>query len=565
MPRRGTDVALLDSGLLTGPTSYRLIRTHSGRLDAVVSVDVRHSQSPALDGLVGFQYACYGDHLWLSFKGVPRIDGASAQVSWRVDNGRWRTETWDAAYRGIEVGWVVSPPDDFAMLRSLRSANRLALSVTSSPALSAMFDISKIFATPLQQRLEECANPLRDRVAAIDIRISARPAGADWIEFALQQRDADGGWQRRLLPPSRHMPPIRAERVGHWLVSGSVLIEPLTGAAANQPVRGLDGWTKEGVRFVSFVAASDDLVSHVIAVGGGGGPPRGELWLLLACEGGELSAVIGGWQTIGSRSVDVHWRIDDRETWRAQWAAGSYAELGNVVAPVGQVPFINALRTGDILHITLKGPRDLTGWIPLDGLFNTPAQPNLVGCGSYTARDALPAATALALGFQPLRGVSAEHPDSISYAAVTGRATGQLETSVWVWSEYSEAFGGVALLRINCSGGRLWLAVQGYAHVPDDLVSAVWSVDNGARVSEDWDAWFGSTRLGYTVSPQLDWQVIKRLRNARTFSIRILDEAVLTFLVSGLFSTPVQPNLDHCGLWLNESDEREPVNGELSE
>ena len=50
-----------------------------------------------------------------------------------------------------------------------------------------------------------------------EVRITAQRLADDRIEFALQQREADGGWSERLLPRGRFFP--AAATVGRWLSS----------------------------------------------------------------------------------------------------------------------------------------------------------------------------------------------------------------------------------------------------------------------------------------------------------------------------------------------------------
>lgn len=547
MPPRDAPANELQSGQLSDATFYRLDRTASGRIDAVVVTVAPHQHG--LNGLVGLQYSCYGDHMWLAFGFLPQIKGASTRVSWQIDGGTWQSQTWDAAYRGVEVGWVVSPRDDFALLRSLRGANQISLSVASDVPVSATFNPAQLFRSPVQRYLDECVNPLTANAdIPTNVRISARLAESGWIEFAVQQRTPDDQWLDRLLPSGRFLPPVRSDAdIGRWLVSGIIRIERDSAVNSASPIRGLDGWTKEGVRFWSRVVEQDDLSTVLIAVGRGGGPPKGELWLSLACADGTLSAALGGWDTISGSVVNVRWRVDDGNTYRDRWAAGQIDPLGEMVAPSGQAEFIDALTDAQVLHVVLEGPREQVGWIPLDGFFSTPAQPNLIACGQYTVAQTTTVADMPSARFQPLLSELQETPDGVAYRAQEDQAEGQVESSAWVWSQYSEQFGGVGLLQIECSGGRLWLAVKGYAHISVNPVAAVWQIDGGRRVSEQWDSWFGSARLGYTASPQLDWQVIKHLFGSRQITIWIHDEAPLTFRLAGLLSTPIQPNLDHCG------------------
>ena len=76
---------------------------------------------------------------------------------------------------------------------------------------------------------------------AAEVRIAARPLADSRIEFALQQRSAGGDWSERLLPNSRFFP-VAAE-VGRWLSSS-----PLT-------VRAPDATDAEGALFEVRISA----------------------------------------------------------------------------------------------------------------------------------------------------------------------------------------------------------------------------------------------------------------------------------------------------------------------
>ena len=56
-----------------------------------------------------------------------------------------------------------------------------------------------------------------DDAAGTEVRITAQRLADGRTEFALQQREADGEWGERLLPPERFVPATAA--VGRWLSS----------------------------------------------------------------------------------------------------------------------------------------------------------------------------------------------------------------------------------------------------------------------------------------------------------------------------------------------------------
>ena len=64
--------------------------------------------------------------------------------------------------------------------------------------------------------------PVSAQTGATEVRISARNADDNEVEFALQQRDSSGGWDERILPRRRFFPDVDHTR---WLGSSVVRLE----------------------------------------------------------------------------------------------------------------------------------------------------------------------------------------------------------------------------------------------------------------------------------------------------------------------------------------------------
>lgn len=77
----------------------------------------------------------------------------------------------------------------------------------------------------------------------VEVRIAARRVAGGRVEFALQQRDADGGWGVRLLPEQRFFP--ADARVGRWLVSTPLALGAAGGSTA--PALETESTTTSGV------------------------------------------------------------------------------------------------------------------------------------------------------------------------------------------------------------------------------------------------------------------------------------------------------------------------------
>ena len=529
---------LRSSGNVDDSTIWGDYRSPDGVRDLLVSHSQTHQSG--VDGEVGVQYACYGDHLWLAIGGLPRIEGGVVRVQWLVDGVVQSGGLWDAAYRGIDVGWVASPPNDLAAITAMRGAQRMTVSVASTPPVRTSFDVSSLFASPLQRDLDKCADPFNASSRSIELGVSARTIANGWIEFALRQRTADGHWLEREFPAVRRLSPqSQSDREGRWLVSSGVNI--LAAPLDLQPVRNIEGWTKEGVRYFA-----QGLSTHVFSIGYLDDSAQTEAWVWVGCNDGHLIAAVAGWPVVGSERVDASWRVDDGTTRRWRWNTVALGGM-EAIGAMAHAEFIGSLIGGEWLSVTLHGPKAFTAHIPLDGLFSTPVQANLQQCGRYELSATVGQDEALTPTFTPVRDVSGEKAN-VQYGTTNDLYEGRLTTRVQILSEAAPGFDNHVVLRIECGNGRLWLSVWAWAG-GNDLRPVDWSVDGGANHREIWDQWFGKTNTGYWISPRLDWQVIKQLQNGDRLKLATGEDAPTYFTLSDLFETPVQPNLENCGSW----------------
>lgn len=537
-PWRNPEARLASSGFVDDSTTWGTYRSPSGTKESIVQSTVQHRLG--VEGEISLQYACYGEHLWLAIGGLPEIDRTAARVQWSVDGVAQSQQTWNAVYRGTDIGWVVSPPDDISAITAIRGSTTVSVSVASTPPVRATFDVSTLFASPLQRDLNECTRPFDSPSATVEIGVSARTVADGWVEFALRQQDEDGNWLDRVLPTTRHMfLQSRSTSTSRWLVSSEVTI--FAAPSRLQPVRDLAGWSPEGVLY-----SSDGLTSHVFSPGYFDDSTQSEAWLWVGCGQGALVAAVGGWPFIGSTRVEASWRVDHGPLRRWHWstvalggeqAIGSMAHAEMIASPIG----------GEWLSVTLEGPKPVTARLPLEGLFSTPVQANLEQCGEYGINQTIGRDEALQPPYTPIRDVTGES-GGVRYIATNDLYEGRLTTRVQVVSDATPGFTNHVVLRIECGKGRLWLSVWGWAG-GDQLQPVRWSIDDGTDHRETWDQWFGNTNTGYWISPRLDWQVIKVLQSGDRLRLSTGGDAPTYFNLAGLFQTPVQPNLEHCGLW----------------
>ncbi len=79
------------------------------------------------------------------------------------------------------------------------------------------------------------------RQSNIETRIVARPQADGDVEVALQQRDADGGWDATLIRPDARILPADAS-VGRWLASSSVTVSGPAVEVVREVERAARGW-----------------------------------------------------------------------------------------------------------------------------------------------------------------------------------------------------------------------------------------------------------------------------------------------------------------------------------
>ncbi|MCY3883213.1 MAG: hypothetical protein OXG61_13975 [Chloroflexi bacterium] len=131
--------------------------------------------------------------------------------------------------------------------------------------------------------------------------------------------------------------------------------------------------------------------------------------------------------------------------------------------------------------------------------------------------------------------------------AYRDEVTGSLNTWVGVTADQDPQVGVTRFyLNMSCQEGGLWFAVIAVDLFREEQVT--YRIDDRVLVEDE--LWGTIADDGGPGLESPDPQgLIKSLRGAKRFEFRIgqHDETTLTFDVSDLFSTRVQPNIDNCG------------------
>ena len=276
--------------------------------------------------------------------------------------------------------------------------------------------------------------------------------------------------------------------------------------------------------------------------------------LSVSCEGGDRLEVAVWWRDVDVVSPQLSLRIGDgawhSERWRTfsggSWSGDEWAGHQALDA----ASFLQALNwraaVAESLQVRFARGRHVhRASFELGGLFNTPAQAELVRCGAErSARDSdAPIVDWGRFGADLWWGVAEDEDPTRTYVV--------RETTI------SGTDRG-ARLQVTCKEARLELGV--YWQLDHDLDwTVVYQLAGGPRQVAEWTAgWarWGDVEYKWT-GPAVAAALIAQLAWAAQSDGWLVVEAhergdpgrryTSTFALAGLFETPVQPNLEKCG------------------
>ena len=463
-------------------------------------------------------------------------------VSWSVDGG--------AAVSEQRAAWPVEGGVELITLAAsslgeslLGTGSALALSLETNPPLQTTIDLGALSALPVYDNLLHCAGQDADagaRSGQTELRIRAQLRDDDRIEFAVQQRTEDG-WSDNILPRSRVMPAFGAAT--NWLSSTPVTVpvpvEPSHTITSPDPERrptteAIDpiqrsGWKTGSVQYAAALDPSAQLNSIVTVHGEQG------LQLQAGCFAGVRRVQLAGAPADASGAFTLV--LDGAQT-AVNWRVAAEGE-SSVLRPADTERLLMRLRGADTLAVTLGGSASST--FSLSGLFETPIQPNIDQCGNYTD----PA-------WEPLTEAQVGNTDdgvryTISYPDWTD---GQRLTQIGINAigEPADSNERTVRLAVICQPGQgRYVQVSGLPAADGEYTFRS-RVDGGAWVEDQ------LTFYTYSGSAQSNFRVdYDRFREAQTVEFEFMLSPVVraSFDLAALFATPVQANIDNCGvpLW----------------
>lgn len=384
------------------------------------------------------------------------------------------------------------------------------------------------------------------------VRIVARLLETGQFEVGLHEI-VDGRDSERRVPQTRLFP--RRPMVDRWLNTSPLVLTDFDPESPHAPLVGASGWQGTDIEFASWydndgvhsLVRSGTVVSKVVETGEIAHTTR--LYLTQACSDSQerslriegLSVPSEAMTVMSDRDltqveIDLATDVDDAET--QYWRLHSAGNQSWLAADEHASSLLVRLHEASTATVTIVGSGLAPATFNVDGMFGTPIQGNIDNCGNYIEPT-----------WQPITEAQSGRPTPSVYYTVDYPQwlSGERRTYVTLDSSGARtgADGSHVDLKIECRRGNRSIQV-GY------LPSGIGEYDVRSRIDEaewtvaTWVIRAPSSDLTYTIPP-LDYE---DLRSGTTLEVEIpLNPALnLSFDLSALFSTPVQANIDNCGV-----------------
>lgn len=391
-----TDEVTLVTGLDEWAGDVRYSAIHDDQGDLVTSVSIYSAAVGAPDGELRTTVTCREGRTSVAVGGLTSdfTDGSANQqtdVTWSLDDGASRSERGAVRSAGAELELVLQSGNRLTEAL-LGYGTQLTLLVGTTPRLTTTIDLEALRALPVYDNLRYCGGEAHPS-GHTELRIRAQVRADRRIEFALQQRAADG-WSDDIRPRTRVMPAFGDPT--NWLsstpVSVNVELEPAAEISLPELVNRQDAKPIVPVirsapytDSLSYAAEQQDLEGHwptklnsVVSVSSDQG-----LQLQVGCFGDERQVLLRG--APSDTSGDLLIAFDDREA-RVSWSVDA-AESTSTLRPTDVERMIERLRQAKHLSVVLGRGESVPTLFDLAHLFTTPIQPNIDHCGNYAEPD----------------------------------------------------------------------------------------------------------------------------------------------------------------------------------
>ena len=518
---------------------------HDDQGDLATSVSIYSAAVGAPDGELRTTITCRGGETSVVIGGLPSDlgDGSTSRqvdVTWSLDDGSRRSERGavESAGAGLELVLQAGNRLTEALLGYGR---QLSLSLGTTPALTTTIDLETLRALPVYDSLRYCGGEAHPS-GHTELRIRAQVRADRRIEFAVQQRTADG-WSDDIRPRTRVMRAFGDPTT--WLsstpVSVNVELEPAAEISLPEPVMKRDAEPIVPVirsapytDSLSYQVAQRDLegyrptkLNSVVTVSSDQG-----LQLQVGCFGDERQVLLSG--APSDTSGDLLLAFDDREA-RVSWSVDA-ADGTSTLHPTDVERMIERLRQAKHLSVVLGRGESVPISFDLDHLFTTPIQANIDHCGNYAEPD-----------WQPVTHAHYVEQESGGYYRVVYRAWNDFRRdshvkTVAIDSSPTAAGSPLTLLMV-CNSQTLTFLIE---QLPDvgNPTSIHLRLDRGdpfelpVSVFANQD---GTATAGF--KPDLD---PFRQATMLHFELGTDQQASGSFSLAELFGTPIQTNFDNC-------------------
>ena len=384
------------------------------------------------------------------------------------------------------------------------------------------------------------------------VRIVARLLESGQIEVGLHEI-LEGEDGERILPYTRLFP--RSPTVDQWLNTSPLVLANLNPKPPHTPLVDSSGTVGPGIEFASTY--DDEGVhtwvrsgAHVTETGGAGGEALATpLYLTLACgnsrertlrieglAGPDEAMTVMSDQDLNVVEIDLSTDENDAETqyWRL-FSGGGQTWLS---AAEYTTDLLAQLRGASTVAVTIIGSGLAPTTFNIDGMFDTPVQGNIDSCGNYIEPTWQPVSEAQSGRPMPGLYYRVDYPQWLdgerrTYLTLDARG------------ERTGADGSHVDLKLECRRGirsiQLGFLPSGSGEYPvrSRIGEADWTEATWVIRSPSSDLTYANVPLDY-----------EDLRSGTSLEIEIplIPALELSFDLAGLFSTPVQDNIDNCGI-----------------
>ncbi|MDE2893303.1 MAG: hypothetical protein OXN86_12485 [Chloroflexota bacterium] len=384
------------------------------------------------------------------------------------------------------------------------------------------------------------------------VRIVARLLETGQFEVGLHEI-VDGQDSERRIPQTRLFP--RSPTVDQWLNTSALVLANPDPGPPHTPLVGTSGWVGLDIEYTSWYnndgvhtwVRSGTSVSKVVDAEEEALPRS--LYLTQACgnsqertlrieglSGSDEPITVMSDQDPNTVEIDLATDEDDAETqyWRL-YSVGGQSWLS---ADEHASNLLVRLREASTATVTIIGSGLTPATFNVDGMFDTPVQGNIDNCGNYIEPTWQPITQAQSGGLTPGVYYRVDYPQWLG---------GERRTYVTLDAsgERTGADGSHVDLTVDCRRGDRSIQI---GFLPSGIGEyAVRSrIDEAGWTQATWIIMSLGSDQTYT-NPPLDYE---DLRTGTTLQVEIplIPTLGLSFDLAALFSTPVQANIDNCGV-----------------